>query len=216
MRNKIQFLLFMLSLLVFTNYGFAQTNIFDSLKIIPTNPTANDDIKLVIHATFSSGSCDLNNYNVVVQEGNITVITNFTVGDAEYICSSADTVSLGSFTAGSYELTALLTINLMEAIFDTETINFEVSSVTFEEELTANTSISIHPNPVLTTLKIESDLSFSILEIFEVTGKKVREINMTSSIENINVSDLKSGVYFVVLTDDNGVRHTKKMVKITL
>ncbi|SDH25567.1 endonuclease [Winogradskyella thalassocola] len=73
-------------------------------------------------------------------------------------------------------------------------------------------SVKIHPNPVKNTLTVDlkSDVSTSI-EIFDILGKRV--LNETiSKTSNLNVQNLKSGIYIVKVTQDNSTV-TKKLIK---
>lgn len=67
----------------------------------------------------------------------------------------------------------------------------------------------IFPNPVAQKLNIRTSLSFEHLEVFDLSGKRV----ISSSTENdVDVSSLKSGIYFLKLTGDKE-SITKKFVK---
>ena len=72
-------------------------------------------------------------------------------------------------------------------------------------------NISIYPNPVNDILNIKSKdnqkISFVIIDI---NGREI--ISKTSNDNNINVSNLKKGIYFVKITNDNS-SITKKIIK---
>ena len=72
-------------------------------------------------------------------------------------------------------------------------------------------NISIYPNPVNDILNIKSKdnqkVSFVIIDI---NGREI--ISKTSNDNNINVSNLKKGIYFVKITNDNS-SITKKIIK---
>ncbi len=84
----------------------------DKLEVLPKNPAAGDEIKVVCHSTFSSGGCDMVDYTVNIGETGIFVQANHEVGMLTYICSSTDTIVIGELGAGhhyviQYDLTAV-------------------------------------------------------------------------------------------------------------
>jgi len=77
-------------------------------------------------------------------------------------------------------------------------------------------SVTLFPNPAdkEVTLSNSSNIGLESMQIFDVMGKQVLDVNisdMTSQI-TIDVSWLKSGIYMVQIQSDNGST-TKKMVK---
>ena len=68
-------------------------------------------------------------------------------------------------------------------------------------EMLNNKTISIYPNPVHTTLNVATVTEVDA-EIKDIRG---RSIISAKNVSNIDVSDLAPGVYFISLTDKNGV-----------
>lgn len=79
-----------------------------------------------------------------------------------------------------------------------------------KEDMLAN--FKVYPNPTQDILKIETQSQKSILNIYSIDGKLVRNIEVSNNAE-INVSDFATGVYTVVLTDENGNVGTQRFVK---
>ncbi len=73
-------------------------------------------------------------------------------------------------------------------------------------------AISLYPNPAReqVSFTLESDAQVSV---FDMTGRKVSERNMTTGQANLNVSDLENGVYFVNFRFANGTTAVSKFVK---
>lgn len=65
------------------------------------------------------------------------------------------------------------------------------------------------PNPITDYLFFESDTNFDI-KIIDITGKTL--INIKNNFNQINLSNLQSGIYFLSITK-NGKLFTKKIVK---
>ena len=79
-----------------------------------------------------------------------------------------------------------------------------------KEDMLAN--FKVYPNPTQDILKIETQSQKSILNIYSVDGKLVRNIEVSNNAE-INVSEFATGVYTVVLTDENGNVGTQRFIK---
>lgn len=206
-----------LTCLLVTHDTFGQQgSVIDSLIIIPSTPTVNDEIKLVCYVTFPTGDCLLNILSIDVQENDITVMLNYTVGDYTAICHSVDTLTIGTLSAGSYELTANLTVNLLQVIFDTDTISFTVDNTLGISDVSIRNEFEIYPNPFsgeMTIYAIDGADLYSI-EIYSLLGNKVfqEEIQQGTSID---VSHLTNGLYVAILTDSKGHQYEKKIVKHT-
>jgi len=67
-----------------------------------------------------------------------------------------------------------------------------------------------HPNPVTDLLYIESDLNITKVEIYNVTGQKVKEVKNKTTI---NLENINSGILFLKVYNKNGVIN-KKVVKL--
>lgn len=202
-----------------SQYTFAQQgSVIDSLKILPNNPDENQTIQLIVYATFPTGDCNLSNHTIDIVEGDISVMLNYEVGDLTVICHAVDTISIGNLNPRDYLITANLTVNLLDAIFDTDTLSFEVDEVLGLDEKFDENDLVIYPNPFHDGIQIRNNsasVDFSNLEIYTVLGTLVAQRKL-DSFERIDVSDLKVGIYFVVLSDQSGNRFTKKVLKTAL
>ena len=82
-----------------------------------------------------------------------------------------------------------------------------LSDVNFKE-----TKLSIYPNPITNRLYIESNnAQIQQIEIFSLNGKRVLALNYQNK-QNIEVSDLVNGIYFVKIHIENG-SFTRSLVK---
>ena len=97
------------------------------------------------------------------------------------------------------------------------TMTFVYDEVSGISDVLAN-QISIYPNPVKDELRIESgetafggsQLTITKMEILDVTGKVIYQFNNLRN--QINVSALPQGIYFLKLETDKGIT-AKKLVK---
>ncbi|MCR4848197.1 MAG: T9SS type A sorting domain-containing protein [Bacteroidales bacterium] len=74
------------------------------------------------------------------------------------------------------------------------------------------TKLSVFPNPVENKLEIKTENAQKV-EVFDNTGRTVIEMPVCQDYITIDCSKLIHGVYVVVLTDNKGKRHVKKVVK---
>lgn len=74
--------------------------------------------------------------------------------------------------------------------------------------------LSIYPNPIndMFIIQNENNIGISDLTITDVNGRTVKVINVNSIENEINISDLNSGIYFINITNDNGLA-VKKIIK---
>lgn len=215
MNLRAIFLVF-LGLLLLSGRVMAQQQapMFDSLKITPENPTDNDELKLSCYATFLTSDCQLDSTSVNLQGDTIFLPLHYNVGEGQAICHSMDTVSLGQLSEGHYVLIPYMTINLLEAVFDTDTIEFTVGQHLDIGETNLDNRVVLYPNPVGNYLTIKTgDLSEKyLLEIYSILGCKVIEQDIIGTTK-MSLSVLSDGIYMVVLTDSKGEQIKKKIVK---
>lgn len=85
----------------------------------------------------------------------------------------------------------------------------DISIAVFAEKIEKET-IQIYPNPASEMLNIVSEVNISKIEIRNIIGQTVKS---SSNSNNINISQLDSGLYFVVLFDGKKVIAQQKFVK---
>jgi chitodextrinase len=66
----------------------------------------------------------------------------------------------------------------------------------------ATNSMKLYPNPVRDVLNIETDAEIKSYQVFDLAGKVV--LSSATSADKINVSQLSSGVYVLVMETDRG------------
>lgn len=76
----------------------------------------------------------------------------------------------------------------------------------------ANASITIYPNPGKELLAIQSQMVIDKMEFWDVYGKVVKAYQVHSREIQTNVSDLSTGIYFVKIYTEYGVK-TEKWIK---
>jgi len=86
-----------------------------------------------------------------------------------------------------------------------------VASVLQNDEFSFDNYFVIYPNPVDDNLKIHKNNTIEVksVSVFNVLGQVVMVIPNAINIENIDVSSLKTGTYFIKINSDRGTSNTK-------
>ena len=96
----------------------------------------------------------------------------------------------------------------IDNVTTTVTINGAVLNV----EKNGLESFTMYPNPVNDILNIISVNDINEIKIFDMTGKNVYARNEIAN-NQINVSSLNPGIYFIKIKDINNSISTKKLIK---
>ncbi len=75
-----------------------------------------------------------------------------------------------------------------------------------------NIEFSVFPNPANDVLNINCDIEKAIVQIFDISGKLVKT-ELAFSNSEINISELVSGTYLIILSAENGKTGIQKFVK---
>ncbi|PHS07178.1 MAG: hypothetical protein COA88_09285 [Kordia sp.] len=137
------------------------------------------------HDVTSSGSPSF--ASSLTQSGGSYSITFNSVGEYYYFCSVHGLVSMD----GTIDVKPILGV----------------------EEVESKSSFSIYPNPSrdVLNLKLPSNSSSVLVEIFDVTGKYIYKSTAIKPT-TINIVNWKTGLYFVKVSSDN-YKVTKRFIK---
>ena len=93
---------------------------------------------------------------------------------------------------------------LLAATYGRSLYYYIVPEVTSTEDQTKSSMVKISPNPVSQRLNISLDpnLDYGSMAIFALSGQKIKELRSKHS--NIDVSELKSGIYLLKVLDIEG------------
>jgi hypothetical protein len=93
---------------------------------------------------------------------------------------------------------------------------FKNSTTNLDRLLVLNTSVSVYPNPASDLLNINiSNAGFknSSLRIYNIEGQQILSTNMIGANAQLNTESLSNGIYFVIITNENGFFKTVKFIK---
>ncbi|KQK26700.1 secretion protein [Chryseobacterium aquaticum] len=86
-----------------------------------------------------------------------------------------------------------------------------VASLGTNDLLAESKKVSLYPNPAKSTVSFKNADKTKSVDIYESTGRKVKTVKLES--ESINVSDLKSGSYYLEITLNDGTLSFEKLIK---
>ncbi|MEX2483733.1 MAG: T9SS type A sorting domain-containing protein [Brumimicrobium sp.] len=113
-------------------------------------------------------------------------------------------------------LHAYFVVDDQGVVYDSITIKIrtgkENCSLNIKEESISDKTISIYPNPAQKTVNIETPSNGKLI-FLDALGKQVLTTEISGNDNNIDISTLKNGIYFVQNISNKGVRsETKKLI----
>ena len=193
----------------------------DSLKIIPSNSTTNDSIKIISFTQFPVADCFLKYSSLNINGKEIVINATHFEGGWTVMCNSIDTITIGKLDTGAYTLYYNLSVDTNLAIFDTDTLLFVVQNPTdvFSTSV-ETTAIKIYPNPNTDEFIIEMNiLKVQDVEItlFNITGQVIYSENLKrfkgAYFKRINTKELSTGVYQLQIRTGYGEVNKKVVVE---
>ncbi|AXG69999.1 hypothetical protein KORDIASMS9_02228 [Kordia sp. SMS9] len=117
-------------------------------------------------------------------------------------------IDLSMSTDGVYTITHTVGACDLYSTSTSMTITNTLSTPNFEE-----TSFSMYPNPTTGQLHIESTKEIETVRVYNLVGQQVKVITLQTHQKMIDISELKTGSYFVNVQDTSGNTYTKLIVK---
>jgi len=77
----------------------------------------------------------------------------------------------------------------------------------------SNVEFRAYPNPTLDNWNIRTSATIKTVQIFNVTGRLVKEVNVNASEATINANDLSSGIYLAKISNEFDQTRTIKLIK---
>ncbi|WP_179338825.1 T9SS type A sorting domain-containing protein [Winogradskyella ludwigii] len=151
------------------------------------------------------------------------LVTLTATGGDEYVWNTGETtssISVSPIETTDYTVTVFNALDFDEATVRVEVdLNCTTDTIDNPNEETLEVALDIYPNPAngFVNIKLSGSLIVSDVHIFDVTGKRVKQIRITNDDSNltttaqVDISALQSGIYFVKLIDENN-NITKKLI----
>ncbi len=161
----------------------------------------------------------------VILAGSVTNTTGQTwsTSGTGTFSPSATTLSPTYLPSASDKTTGAVTLTISSANTGvcstpfTDPVLISFHSCTEVLDMTEILDIQLIPNPNVGNILIKFSEKYQVtsLAIFNFNGEKVREISFTSGTSELNLDlhDLRSGIYTVVLKDTQGKQLVKRMIR---
>lgn len=208
---KNLFIFIMLSGLSLSSLGQG----IDSLWISPDDPITSDDEVEVLAATIHPNSpCPIIDSSVSLSNDTVIVMVNHEMGLLTAICNAIDTIALGTYDQGTYQVAYYFSTGIegTAEYTDTAYTEFTVEGVnrTLPTEHTEE-MVQLFPNPGSEFLMVETEAR-GAFAIFNVEGRMVEDFRLNQSPFRLNISELESGLYFLLSVEENQAKWTAKFL----
>ena len=212
MKKIILTQLITLSLLLFSNPIFAQN--VDSVKLIPAAPTTEDEIKIVYYNSNSCFPFVFKSSEIDIQDDQIEMRLYYEEGMGQTFSYSIDTVTIGYLSVNDYSVKTIFNMNNIYEDTADYIVTFFVRQPSNIAEIATEKGIDIFPNPFTSEININSNLDIEKIEFYSIEGKRI-EVGENNAVlsRRINLSGLKQGGYLMMITDGNGRKYAKKIIK---
>ncbi|HKK69337.1 MAG TPA: C25 family cysteine peptidase [Bacteroidales bacterium] len=176
-----------------------------SYEIVNGTCAASDDVSIAVG---DIPSVDITVYNATTatsEDGSASAAVSGGLAPYDYLWSNGDTDNvMEDVSAGTYSLMVTDAAGCMY----TTPVEIDFANSIDEE----SASLAVYPNPAGSEVFVEMhNMSAESISMVNVIGQTVHNLTVQSDIERIDVSDLKSGVYFIkIKTADQ--EHIQKLI----
>ena len=183
---------------------------FDSVKVVPNNPTSNDSINILVYRTNEADVRCLFPSTFEIYQDTIKIFGNSIQLCDLNIDSYIDTLLIGILNLESYKIllvNRLTTVwggpepnstNFMDSVLLNLQINLSISDRQIKENF-----FTLYPNPTTGKIKINAENIKNVLVINEI-GETVLNLEKTKEID---LTNFPKGIYLIKV-------HTDKFVQV--
>ena len=190
------------------------------IEVFPDDPLPGDSIYLATDVT-TPALGEYLGYNLFEADTLITVEACYYSGAAAQPQTYKDTINLGVKDPGQYTLDFIAYqsddyLNCVPTDTNTIQIEFEVNAISSADHLTNVAKIDLFPNPATKEkIVIQSALPIKGIAVFDTSGKLLISVNGHNiPLYELDLSPLEAGIYFIIITDLDNRRVSKKIIKI--
>jgi len=156
-------------------------------------------------------------------DGDLDILTGEFLGDRIFWIENTD--GLGAFTiertistevdflrdvkAADFNGDGLLDV-VSASLFDDKVAWYENTGILGIDNA-ANKTFSVYPNPTFNWVLIKTENLIQTVRIFDSLGKIIKIVN---NINEIDLSEMSSGLYFMHIEDTNGHKEIQKILKL--
>lgn len=187
----------------------------DSLWISPDAPiTPEDEVEVLAQTIHPNSPCPIIESSVSLSNDTVRITVEHEMGVLTAICNTTDTISLGTYQPGTYQVAYYFSTGIegTTEYSDTAYTEFTVEGVN-RTLPTAHTEemIQLFPNPGSEVLMVETEAR-GAFAIFSTKGRRVEEFRLNDSPFRLNISELESGLYFLLPVEENQTKWAAKFM----
>lgn len=192
---------------------------FNSIQVVPANPTTNDTILVIADMWFSSGTCDQAMQSVNVNGNSIYCSTIHCTGMLTVICYDVDTFKINPLPVGNYTtylqvdaggLPAPCTPGIVPG--DSDSISFIVTPLTGVAEMEDAQFFTSQLNGNTLTLNFTDASKIATISLSDVSGRIIEERETAATVMKFLLPQ-SSGIYIIKAEDKKGKSQVLKIVK---
>jgi len=204
---------------IYVNHNILNQNI--SLEKYSDVYYGNGTISGEIFYDISSGN-DLNNFEINVllyNEENNAIAFSTLDSDRKFIFKNLPFGEYKVYPENAEKNTFPIYVTLNSDNKNIENVNFTVydnfidTKVNISDEVSETNKIRIFPNPFENEIFIKSTVLYSQIEIYNLTGTKIFSRKVSENQSEINLNCLLSGIYLIVIKNNNTIIYTQKIIK---
>ena len=184
-----------------------------------TPPTVPNNYEVVYVLT--SGATLIIEQIGATPEFNVTTAGNYTIhtlvaelSDSNDLNFLDATIIVPGTTTGG-DVLGIVTTNGLCAALDVTGAPIVVEASLSIDDNNLNNSLRIYPNPVVDDLILNNSKGFNIksVNLYDVSGRIIKSINLNNNASNIriNISNLNTGTYFILIDSDKGLLREQLM-----
>jgi len=160
----------------------------------------------LLQPTFSHTNSG-NAYNFNYTGGNPYTTISWDFGDGTPVSNNANPTHIYA-ASGTYNVCVTVTNNC-----GSNTTCQTIKKGTGINNIPGFANISIYPNPTIEEMMIDNAAAGTVLDIYNNTGSLVLHTTLKGDKDNVNVSNLSSGIYRIRFTNKEGGQGSSNFVK---
>ena len=90
---------------------------------------------------------------------------------------------------------------------------YNQTSITALDNHSVENEVVVYPNPATDIINVKGTNNYSRILITDLSGRQIKDKTVSNNLLSINISDMDTGIYLMVLFNTNGVAFKKKIVK---
>jgi len=227
-------LAFILTSTVFGQTFYISNNpTFDSVIVVPNNPTSNDSINFIIYI---SNENNMRAFMIFAEDSMHFMLKNDTIFLTEYsyeLSSSptdklVHTISIGKLNLNQYVVSLTNQLSICYCTLEPPlTITSYIDSVIFTLPIISSLPddkneveyLMVYPTPSKEKLFValkSNKKQISDINLFDLTGKQVLAKNnvIPEKTVEINIKNLEKGIYFIRITTNDNSTYMDKIIKM--